>query len=203
MNASSYRVRRATVDDLPELGPLLQATLLSATQLEKRFTEFQVAEGPNGKLAGALGLQIAGKHGKVHSESYVDFGLVDILRPLLWERLQNLAQTHQLVRFWTEETAPFWKQNGFEPASTELRQKLPAAFGETKIAWLTLKLKEDIEEVASLDKEFAMFMEAEKARTHEVFEQAKVFKLLAYLFAIALFLFVLVAGIMLLKKVPR
>lgn len=188
MNAPNHRLRRATLDDLPALGPLLQATLLPASQLEKRLTEFHVVEDSDGQLAGALGLQIAGQQGKIHSESYADFGLVDTLRPLLWERMQSVAQTHGLLRLWTLETAPFWKQGGFIPVPSELRTTLPAAFGDTKADWLTVKLKDDVNTVLSLDQEFTVFMQAEKARTEEVFAQARIFKGLAYVLGIALFI---------------
>lgn len=199
LSASNYRVRRATVDDMAELGPLLQTTMLPAS-LEKRFTEFQVAEAPDGSLVGALGLQIAGKHGKIHGESYTDFGLVDILRPLLWQRIQTVAQTQGLIRLWTQETAPFWKQSDFGPVTPEVRQKMPAAFGDTKTDWLTLKLKEDVDDIASLDKEFAVFMEAEKARTQEIFAQARMVKGIAILFALGLFIFVIFGGFRILKQ---
>src|SRR5215207_10160375 len=165
MTDPNYRVRRATVDDLQQLGRLLMATLLPAAELEKRFTEFQVVENGEGKLIGALGLQRSGKHGNLHSESYLDFGLADRLRPMLWERMQNVAQNHGLVRIWTLETAPFWKQAGLQSIAEESRKTFPPQFGSPDGPWLTLKLKDDLETVVSLDKEFAQFMESEKART--------------------------------------
>jgi N-acetylglutamate synthase-like GNAT family acetyltransferase len=201
MNAMSYRLRRATMDDLPQLGVLLKATLLPA-DLEKRFTEFQVAESPEGNLVGALGLQVIQKQGQVHGETYLDFGLADTLRPLLWERLQTVAQNHGLVRLWTRETAPFWKQAGFAGADPEVMKKFPPGFGEQRPDWLTLKLKEDIETVLSLDKEFSLFMESEKARTEEVFAQARMLKGFAWVLTIALVLFVAIAVVFLLKNNP-
>ena len=200
MNDTQFKVRRATVDDLPLLTQLLSASLLPAGVLEKRFTEFQVVENQEGTLVAALGLQIAGKHGKVHSESFADFALTDTLRPLLWERLQSVATNHQLVRLWTRESAPFWKQSaGFASAEQDVRNKVPAAFGAANEPWLTLKLKEDIETVLSADKEFAMFMESEKARTEEVFAHAKMLKGFAYVLAIILFLFVVAASVYVFK----
>lgn len=200
MNDSQFKVRRATVDDLPQLSQLLSASLLPTGVLEKRFTEFQVVENPDGALLAALGLQIAGRHGKVHSESFSDFALTDTLRPMLWERLQSVATNHQLVRLWTRETAPFWKQSaGFVAAEADVRTKIPAAFGPANEPWLTLKLKEDLETVLSADKEFAMFMESEKARTEEVFAHAKMLKGFAYVLAIILFLFVVAASVYVFK----
>jgi N-acetylglutamate synthase-like GNAT family acetyltransferase len=194
MSDPTYRVRRANVDDVAQLGPLLKATLLPAAELEKRFTEFQVVEDQEGKLVGALGMQIAGKHGNIHSESYTDFGLSDQLRPMLWERLQNVATNHGLVRLWTEETAPFWKQAGFRVGDEQSVKVFPSAFGSVDRPWLTLKLKEDVDNLVSLDKEFARFMEAEKARTEEMFAQAKMLKGIAWVVAIVFALFVLGAS---------
>ena len=200
MNAADVKVRRATIDDLGQLGPLLHATLLPAAELEKRFTEFQVVEATDGRLVGALGMQIAQKHGKIHSETYSDFSQSDLLRPLLWDRLQNVAQNYGLTRLWTQETAPFWKQAGFAAADDPAAQKLPMIFGQPKQPWLTLKLKEDVETVISLDKELAVFIEAEKARTEEVMSQAKVLRGFAYLLAFGLLVFVLAGAFLLFKK---
>jgi N-acetylglutamate synthase-like GNAT family acetyltransferase len=201
MNTTGFRVRRATVDDLEQLGPLLRATQLPAADLEKRFTEFQVVEGTGGKLVGALGLQIAQKQGRLHSESFLDFGEADILRPLLWERLQAVAKNHGLVRLWTDETAPFWKQAGLESPSDEIKGKLPPIFADPKRVWLTIKLKEDIEASLSMDKEFTVFMQSEKARTEELLSQAKTFRFVAYLLGVLLFLFSLsMLGYWMMKK---
>ena len=80
---NSYRTRRATVDDLAQLAELWQAAHLPAAELEKQFTDFQVAEDEQGKLAAAIGLHIEGGHGRVHSETFADFALTDALRPAL------------------------------------------------------------------------------------------------------------------------
>lgn len=189
MNPAEFKVRRATVEDVPELGPLLASTVLSSAHLEKRFTEFQLAEGPDGRLVGAMGLQVAGKQAKIHSEAYPDFALVDTLRPLLWERMQNLAQTQGLTRLWTQETAPFWKQAGFEPATQEQRNKLPAAFGSTKGEWLTLKLKDDIDALISVDDEFEAFAAAQRVEREKMMAHARTLKWVAAVVAGTLFLF--------------
>src|SRR5437773_781501 len=108
MSQPEYRVRRATLDDVKTLSALWQTMRFPSGELEKRVTEFQVAESTDGKLLGALGLQIAGRQGRLHSEAFSDFALADTLRPLLWERLQAVASNHGLVRLWTQERTPFW-----------------------------------------------------------------------------------------------
>src|SRR2546422_867872 len=184
MDSSNYRVRRATLDDLPQLTGLWQAMHFPSEELAKRVTEFQVAESAEGKLLGAVGLQVAERHGRVHSEGFADFSLADQLRALLWERIQSVARNHGLLRLWTKEKAPFWNHCGLQVADAEALQKLPALWRGQPADWLTIKLKDDVESVMSLDKEFAMFMESEKQRTNRAFQHARVLKILATLIAL-------------------
>jgi len=203
MNSSPYRVRRATLDDLSQLTALWQSMRLPVEDLGKRITEFQVAEGADGKLPGAVGLQIAERQGRVHSEAFSDFALADVLRPLLWERIRAVAANHGLLRLWTQERAPFWGQCGLAPANGEVLEKLPALWRGQSSGWLTLKLKEDIEVAISLDKEFALFMESEKQRTERAFQHARILKTVATLVALAVFILVLAGAFFLFKKNPQ
>jgi len=199
----NFSVRRATTDDLAQLVALWQAAQLPSRELEKRFTEFQIAEDADGNLAGAIGLQIAGQEGKIHNETFADFGLTDTLRPLLWQRLQMVAQNHGLFRVWTEESAPFWKKDaGFSVASNELLKELPAGLGASQTGWLMLQLREIAASPISLAKEFEKFREMSKAETEKAFRHARALKILATIIAVLLFLFVLIGGIMLLKNKP-
>src|SRR6185369_14742037 len=113
-------------------------------------------ESADQTLAGAVGLQIAERQGQIHSEAFVDFALADVLRPQLWERVRAVATNHGLVRVWTQEQAPFWSHCGLAKADAETMEKLPAVWRPLPGSWLTLKLKEDIQEVISADKEFAL-----------------------------------------------
>ena len=193
-------MRRATTDDLAQLLELWRAADFPLLELEKRFTEFQVVEMPDGKLGGAIGLQIFGQEGKIHSETFSDFGLTDVLRPLLWKRLEGVAQNHGLFRLWTEEPAPFWKKDvGFVEASDELLKKIPAPLGSPRHGWLMLQLKSEAASPISIEKELAMFQEASKAETEKVFQQARRLKMVATIIAALVFLFVLIGGIYLLK----
>src|SRR5436190_18984508 len=120
MNGSNYRVRRATLDDLGALRPLWEAMRLPVAELEKRLIEFQVAESSEGKIVGAIGFQAEGRYGRIHSEAFSDFGATDLVRPLFWERIQTLARNHGIVRVWTREQVPFWKQQGFQSAPADV-----------------------------------------------------------------------------------
>ena len=169
-------MRRATLDDIGQLTALWQAMQFPTDDLARRVTEFQVAEGADGTVLGAVGLQIAERQGLIHSEAFSDFALAEHLRPLLWDRLHAVATNQGLLRVWTREQAPFWNHCGLVKADDEALQKLPALWRGAPSDWLTLKLRDDLETVMSLDKEFALFMQSEKQRTERVFQHARTMK---------------------------
>ena len=203
MNEAKYRVRRATLDDIGPLTALWESMRFPAEALAKRVTEFQVAESGEGRLLGATGLQIAERQGLIHSEAFTDFALADQLRPLLWERLQAVAANHGLHRVWTQETAPFWHHCGLQRPEPETLEKLPAAWRGHTTGWLSLKLKEDIEAVVLLDKEFALFVQSERQRTERAFQRARILKQIATLIALALLIMVLGGAVWLIMKNPQ
>jgi N-acetylglutamate synthase-like GNAT family acetyltransferase len=203
MNPPNYRVRRATLDDIGPLTALWHTMHFSVEDLGRRITEFQVVEGADAKLLGALGLQIAERQGLIHSEAFADFAIADELRPLLWERIQAVATNHGLLRLWAQEQAPFWSRCGLLVADAEAVAKLPVRWRTPKNTWLTLKLKEDTEALLSADKEFALFMESEKQRTQRAFQQARVLKFIATLIALAILAAVLVGAFYLFRKNPH
>ena len=189
---NAYRTRRATVDDLAQLAGLWQAAQLPAADLEKQFTEFQVAEDDQGKLIAAIGLHIDGSSGRVHSETFGDFSLTDTLRPALWGRLQTVAQNHGLFRMWTMEAAPWWKKDaGFSTPSDEILQKLPESYGARYPAWLTLRLKEEGADPEQLDKEIAMFKEVERAKLEKLIQRGKTMRIIGTIISALLLLFAL------------
>lgn len=196
----TFTTRRATTDDLAALVALWEAAHLPARELEKNFTDFQVAIDQNGRLSGAIGIQVAGHHGRIHSEAYIDFGLTDFIRPLLWTRLQKLSQNLGLFRLWTLESAPYWKKEvGFAEPNSITLEKLPEAFGSREQDWLCLQLKEEMAAPEHLEKQFQMFKEAQRAETERMRQQAKTLKILATVLAALLFLFVIAGGLILLK----
>src|SRR5436190_19745099 len=58
MTMPTQQVRRATVEDVSKLVHLWQWENLPWESLEKRFKEFQVVEGQNGAVLGAIGFLI-------------------------------------------------------------------------------------------------------------------------------------------------
>jgi hypothetical protein len=195
MNAADYRIRRATIEDLPALTELWQSMNLTVAGLDRRLTEFQVAVHGEAKLVGAIGFQLAGKQALLHSEGFTDFAVADVVRPLLWERLLTVAANHGTVRVWSKENAPFWSRNILSRPDDEALAKLPPVWKEMPGEWRTLKLREDVEEVLSLDKEFALFTEAERERSRGALNQAKVLKTVATVAAVILGILVLIGSI--------
>jgi N-acetylglutamate synthase-like GNAT family acetyltransferase len=186
VSAPGYLIRRATTDDLEQLKAVWAAAALPAAELEKQFTEFQVAESADGHIVGAVALQVAGSDGKIHSETFADFALSDALRPLLWQRLEIVARNHGLFRLWTAETAPFWKKAaGFASAPGPP----PEAFAPARGEWLSLRLKDEGADPNLLEAQFNLFREAERARREKLLQRAAVVKLAGTVIAVLLFIF--------------
>jgi N-acetylglutamate synthase-like GNAT family acetyltransferase len=199
MTDASVQVRRATIEDIPQLVSLWQQENLPAAELEKRFKEFQVVQGPGGEVLGTIGLQISGNQGRLHSEALLHPEQSDAVRQKLWERITLVAQNFGLARVWVQSSAPFWGTLGFVAANGEVLAKLPAEFASAGGNWSTLQLKEEAAAV-SIDKEFALFREAERERTEKLFRQARVLKMLAGVIAVAVFALVAVWAFLFFKN---
>jgi hypothetical protein len=185
MSTSQPQARRATIDDLSKLTPLWRAEGLATHDLEKRFKEFQLIEGPDGEILGTIGLQISGHEGRLHSETFAHPEDGDALRQRLWDRVQMIANNHGIIRLWTQLESPFWHHVGFTGASGDLMVRLPAVFAGDQRPWAFYQLRSETASVVSLDKEFAMFREAERERTEKIFRQARVLKMIAAVLAVA------------------
>ena len=175
MSSIKFQARRATLEDLPTLRSLWASMNYSVADLEKQLTEFQVVINDTGQLIGAIGLQMSAKHARIHSEAFGDYGLADHARPVIWQRIQTLAANHGLARLWTTENSPFWSRNGFLAANESDFTNMPSIWDRAASSWLTLKLKDE-EALASLDKEFALFVESEKRNSADVLTKAKMLK---------------------------
>lgn len=179
----NLQVRRATLEDLPGLLPLWQSERLPVALLEKRFTEFQVVRAGD-ELIGAVGLHISAQQGKLHSEAFARPELAEAARPLLWERLQTIAQSHGLTRLWTRLDAPFWRSAGLE--AVDVPRALPTEFAEDNARWAVLALREESALPLTLDKQFEMFRAMSREETERTFERAKKIKFVAFLLLVVL-----------------
>ena len=201
MTPSNLQARRATVDDLAELRKLWHNAGLSVSALEKQLKDFQVVETPEGVLLGAVALKIEGQQGHLHSEAFKDPADADALRQRLWERARAVARNYGLHQIWTEEPAPFWRSEGFDPASAEMVRKLPTQFGEPAASWQVLKLRESTTASVSLEREFELFAQAQRENSERLVQQAQRARNVAYFILAVVVLFGIV--LVLLAIVPR
>lgn len=203
MNPTELKVRRAVVDDLPQLIQLWKIEKLPWDVLEKRFTEFQVAVDSNNQVVGAIGLHIVGHEGLMHSEVFLRFDLADTIREMIWDRMEVIAHNFGLVRIWTREDSPFWHHYGFQPATQEQLQKLPHVFGAPDHGWYVASFrKEEPVKVINPEKEFEILIAQEKAETQRITDLAKVMRVIAIILAAIVLLGVVIGAIYVLKKLP-
>lgn len=180
MPATALQLRRATLEDLPQLKSLWASARLPVGELDRRFTEFQIAVDPAGQIVGALGLQMQKSQGLVHSEAFARPEEAVEIRPLLWQRIVSVARNNGLARLWTMPIAHFYREQGMLDADEVTRSRLPEAFGHPKADWVTLKLKEESQNVISIEKEFEIFAQAQRDETEQVMKRAQALRAFAY-----------------------
>ena len=178
MNPTQISVRRATVDDRDALKILWASMRLPADELEKRLTEFQVVENPEGEVVGAIGIQFSKQHALLHSEGYSDFSVADAARQLFWERIQTLAANHGVFRHLDAGTLAvlekFWistadRRNSARACPTNGKMNSTAAGSR-----FNLKTKKS--SPPRWKKISPAFMAAEKSDTDRVAEKARTIK---------------------------
>jgi N-acetylglutamate synthase-like GNAT family acetyltransferase len=175
-----YQSRRATLEDLPELRSLWHSARLPLDDLEKRFTEFQVVTASEGNIVGAVGLQIQKQQGLIHSETFTSPEVAPEIRPLLWQRILTVAKNNGLHRLWVLPVASFYRDHGFTDVDENLRARLPETFGNPAADWVSLKLKDESQNAALIEKEFEIFAMSQKQESERLISQAKSFRVLAY-----------------------
>lgn len=186
MSEGQVQIRRALLDDLEDLRGLWTEFRLPAHELEKRFTEFQLVADPSGWLVGAVGLRTAGTQGQIHSEALRRPDLHAELRPLLWERLHQLALSRGVFRLWTREAHPFWRERGFAPPEAEERRQLPPAFGAGE-GWLTLKLRDDPLAQLGVEQQLEMRAVEQRAESERLLRRGRALKIFGTLLAAVVF----------------
>jgi hypothetical protein len=176
------------LEDLPALRELWKKVNLPLGDLEKRFTEVQIAETADGQVAGALGIKIDRLHGLLHSEAIPKEENAGIYEAF-WQRMQVLGRNYGLFRLWTESQAPFWGTIGFKTPDEKTYEKRPAGLIAQREKLLTLALKDESSEGLSVEQQFELFTQSQKAETERLMQQAQAFKKVAYAI-----LFVAIAG---------
>ncbi|MBG85879.1 MAG: hypothetical protein CMO80_03135 [Verrucomicrobiales bacterium] len=203
MEQLAYFARRATLDDLPVLRELWETERLPVEALDKRVTEFQVAHDANGTILAAIGFKRDGEHGLIHSEAFVDFGIADQLRELIWERFETLARNYALLRVWLQDDLMFWKEHGFDPASDEDLESMPESFGAKENQWYSRVLREELFASAQAKQTEMMFRQAMAAEREKTERQVKNLKLVSAVVAFLLFIMVSIAAVYFFKYATR
>jgi N-acetylglutamate synthase-like GNAT family acetyltransferase len=198
-----YQLRRATVDDLPQLRELWIAAGLDAVEMERRFTEFQVAVDPEGVIAGATALHIEKQQGEIHSELLRSPDLAYVLRPLLWERLKTVAKNHGLLRIWALATTSFIREMGMKDPDPQTLAKLPTSFGHPQAGWVTMKLKEEVLASSTIEQELALLAQAQKAETDALLRRAQFVRAFAYILLTLACIALAVIGWITFRKLPK
>jgi N-acetylglutamate synthase-like GNAT family acetyltransferase len=202
MTEPRYVARRATVEDLPQLLALWRLEQLPAEALEKRFTEFQVVSDDAGLVLAAVGLQIAGAQGWLHDESIAKPELSDMLRELLWNRLQIIIQNHALERLWTQMNGGFWRDRGFEHATEDQLKLRPAAFPNNEREWLVITLRA-ADASAALEREFAEIKSLQAQEKERTQERIRWMKRIALGVTVFVLLLVVAWAVVMLKFGPK
>jgi len=188
-------IRRATLDDLPALRAFWKQS--GQVAQEKNLTEFQLALDEAGKILGAVALKISQNQGLVHS-GVISLDAPPGIEDKLWERVQAASKNNGLYRLW--QKGDFFQTKGFQIAEAALREKLPPAFGEWNDRWQVMKLRE--ETVLTLEQELNLFAQAQQQSTARLMEQARWFKVFAYILLLIFLGAILVAGILFMKRYP-
>ena len=158
---------------------------LPSLELERRLTEFQLVSRPDGVVMGAVGFRVVGHHVLIHSESIYSLGQAGDFLPVLWERIQALARSHQVARFWMRAGAgEFWQKAGFRPATPNELTLLPPDFFVHQSDWLTLPRREEALLPEQLEKQFEALHQHELESAERLRRQGVVLKWLAGLIVI-------------------
>ncbi len=190
MSEIKFHSRRATVDDLPALRGLWQTAMLPAHDIEKHLTEFQLVEGLDGRLMGALGFQIIGKDARIYYETYTHPDTEALVKPQLWNRLKVMASNGGVHRVWTQEKSEFWSECGFVPITADDAERLPGPFKGGVGAWKLLALRDEAAE-RRIEEEIGLFQAAHEDDQSRLLWQTKLIKWSAAIVA-ALFCSVLI-----------
>lgn len=204
MPAHAFTSRRANLDDLPVLRGLWQLERLPGYELEKRLTEFHVVARPDGVVTGAIGCHVTSQQALLHSPAFASATQQAEAWPALWEHVLTLARSQGVVRLWWRGRPDEpWRAAGFESASPSALKKLPTAFGPARDTWQTLALRDEAAVSEAIELELAALHEAQQAETERMRRQALLWKLLAWLIALAFFIAAAWMLAWLLRTAPR
>lgn len=187
MAPSGFTLRRATLDDLETLRGLWREARLPEHELDKRFTEFQLAVDRHDWILAALGLRFAGAHAEVHSLAIRRADQEAELCEALWQRVLQLSQQQGAYRLWSRIPGEFWSDRGFAVAAAAIAKELPPSLGAPTDAWRTLKLRDEPLKLIAAEEQLEAFLEMERLKTDRLVQQSRFLKILALGFAAVVF----------------
>lgn len=196
------QVRRAVVDDLPQLRELWREAGFPQGDLERRFTEFQVVADSVNRVEGALAIQISELQGLVRWEAYRAKPAPTELQEMLWTRLLTVTKNNGVWLLWSLSGDEVGLARGFTPTAQERAKKIPAVFEKFGAAWFTLQLKEEAQP-PSLDAEFKLFVASQKAETERALKQGKGLRAFAYLLLTVVVGLLIYGGILLVQEMAK
>ena len=114
MSEETFRIRRATLEDLPTLRGLWQTALFSVPELERSLTSFYLVEGEDGRISGALGFESKGEDAVIRHVAWTHPDAGRRAAPALVEPLHRLARNRCLHRIWIENPGRLWEADAPE-----------------------------------------------------------------------------------------
>ncbi|KAB2655708.1 MAG: hypothetical protein DVB31_16170 [Verrucomicrobia bacterium] len=166
---SGPSARKATIEDLPALHALWQRAGLPWNELERFVNEFQVVPGEEGLLVGAIGLQLDGAEGLLHSEAIFPGVDADEIRAALWRRAQIVARNQGAIRLWTLEDAPFWT-GVFVRADKAAIEGLRASFRDPEASWSVHQLVDPARAQKLVDEQVAVWEASRQADSENLLD---------------------------------
>ena len=194
--------RRATLDDLPNLRGLWQTAMLPMQDLERHLTEFQLAEGTDGRLMGAVGFQIRGNDARIYYEAFSHPNSEPRARETLWNRLRVMATNGGVHRVWTQEKSDFWTENGFMAATADDLERLPELFRSAGSGWKVLLLRDAAAE-RRIEEEIGMFEAAHEEDQSRLQRQTTLIKWASAIVATLFCLILLYYTLRILVNLPQ
>ena len=197
-----FHARRATLDDLPGLRGLWETAMLPTHDLERHLTEFQIAEGLDGRLMGALGFQIVGRDARIYYEAYTHSDSEALVKPQLWNRLKVMASNGGVHRVWTQEKSDYWDECDFKSVTADDLERLPTLFKRAGGPWKMLALRDEVAE-RRIEEEIGMFEAAHEEDQSRLAWQTKWIKWSAAIVAGVFCSILLYYTIKILANLPR
>ena len=182
--SAAIQIRGATLDDLPRLIELWALERLPVSDYERRFKEFQVAQGADGEILGVIGLQILGHEVRIHSEAFARFEMADDLRRHFWGRFKVMGDSQGWSRVWTDCSSQPWLEAGFNPANNEQLSRLPDTFASgSKGVWRVIQLRIERAHVPPIDAEFQLLKVAQQSENERLMRRVRKLKIFSLVIA--------------------